>query len=82
MASKSIGYCAATKKTALILLCEVALGNMNELLSHDYNAASLPSGKHSTKGCGRTHPGKSIIENGVEIPLGKPVQSKEKVKYF
>jgi poly [ADP-ribose] polymerase len=35
-----------------MLLCEVALGDMNELLRADYNASSLPAGKISTKGLG------------------------------
>ncbi len=84
MASKSIGYCCPTKNTALILLCEVALGKMNELPNTDYNAANLPHGKHSTKGMGITHPDPSnslFLENGLEIPYGKPIKSKIKVIY-
>lgn len=81
MASKSVGYCCPTNNTALILLCEVALGNMNEKLQTDYNAASLPKGKHSTKGCGMTHPepSQTVVVDGVEIPLGDPVKSKNNV---
>ena len=82
MASKSLDYCYPTNNTALILLCEVALGNVNELLATDYNAVFLPKGKHSTKGCGLIKPGESIIENGIEIPLGKPVKSNQKVNFF
>lgn len=79
MASKSVGYCCPTKNTALILLCEVALGNMNELTTTNHNANNLPNGKHSTKGCGVTypHPEESLKVDGIEIPLGKPTKSKE-----
>lgn len=81
MASKSVGYCCPTNNTALIMLCEVALGNMNEKLQTDYNAANLPSGKHSTKGCGVTYPDPkaSVVVDGVEIPLGGPVKNQDKV---
>lgn len=39
-----------------MLLCEVALGGMNEKFYADYYANLLPEGKNSTKGCGRTAP--------------------------
>ena len=54
--SKSANYCnaATTNNTAIMILCEVALGGMNELYNSDYNASNLPSGSLSTKGvCGR-----------------------------
>lgn len=82
MASKSLGYCCPTKNTALILLCEVALGNMNELKQTDYNAANLPHGKHSTKGLGVTHPSPKesyYLEKDIEVPLGNPTKSSNKV---
>ncbi len=84
MASKSVGYCCPTNNTALILLCEVALGDMNEKMQTDYNAANLPKGKNSTKGCGVTHPNpsESVLVDGVEIPLGNPLKSKEKVFFL
>ena len=79
MASKSLAYCHPVNKTAVIMLCEVALGNMNELYTTDYNADKLPHGKHSTKGCGTTYPdeSQSIIDDYLEIPLGKPKNNKE-----
>jgi len=40
----------------ILLLCQVALGEMNELVAADYNADKLPPGKHSVKGLGRTEP--------------------------
>lgn len=39
-----------SRRSGLLLLCEVALGESNELLKADYNASNLPPGKLSTKG--------------------------------
>lgn len=39
------GRPAIHKLTTFLLPCQVALGDMNELLSADYNADKLPSGK-------------------------------------
>ncbi|XP_009793726.1 poly [ADP-ribose] polymerase 2 [Nicotiana tabacum] len=77
MFSKSANYCYAssTARDGVLLLCEVALGEMNELLSSNYNADKLPSGKLSTKGVGATAPDFSkahLLEDGVVVPLGKP----------
>ncbi|KAJ1283807.1 hypothetical protein BS78_03G155000 [Paspalum vaginatum] len=51
MFSKSANYCYASKasRSGVLLLCEVALGNMHELLNADYNANNLPDGKLSSK---------------------------------
>lgn len=48
MVSKSANYCftSSTNNTGILLLCEVACGNHNELFFADYNASNLPSGKH------------------------------------
>ncbi|XP_013735375.2 poly [ADP-ribose] polymerase 2 isoform X2 [Brassica napus] len=78
MFSKSANYCYANSgaNDGVLLLCEVALGDMNELLNSDYNADKLPPGKLSTKGVGRTAPNPSeakTLEDGVVVPLGKPV---------
>ena len=35
-----------------MLLCEVALGKINELFAADYNADRLPKNKQSVKGVG------------------------------
>lgn len=35
MIAKSQGYCSVEKNTALAVLCEVALGNMNEKMNFD-----------------------------------------------
>ncbi len=58
MVSKSANYCLATKfnNIGLLLLCEVALGDMNEKIVSDFNAHLLPSNKNSTKGLGQTAP--------------------------
>jgi len=56
MVSKSANYCLASKinNVGLVLLCEVALGNMNEKYQSDYEAATLPIEMSSTKGMGQT----------------------------
>jgi len=82
MASKSACYCHPSNNIALIMLCEVALGNHNELLTTDYNAENLPAVKHSTKGCGKTIPSHEIELDGVKVPLGKPVSSSYKVSFL
>lgn len=79
MFSKSANYCCATKQTSagVLLLCEVALGEVAELLTANYNADNLPQGKLSTKGVGATAPDMSeseILEDGVVVPLGRPKQ--------
>lgn len=52
MAVKSAGYCRAGGRNpvGLMLLSDVALGNVNEKFQWDYKAHILPKGKHSTKG--------------------------------
>ncbi|KAG6703967.1 hypothetical protein I3842_07G112300 [Carya illinoinensis] len=77
MFSKSANYCYATHaaKPGVLLLCEVALGDMAELLNAKYDADKLPEGKLSTKGVGGTAPDLSeahALEDGVVVPLGKP----------
>ncbi|CAH9054994.1 unnamed protein product [Cuscuta europaea] len=79
MFSKSANYCypSSTSREGVLLLCEVALGEMNELLTADYNADKLPNGKLSTKGVGSTAPDASeafALEDGVVVPCGKPKQ--------
>ena len=58
MVSKSANYCFTSKNnaTGCLLLCEVALGETNDLTQANYNASKLPKGKHSTKGIGSTAP--------------------------
>lgn len=77
MFSKSANYCCSTKAASagVLLLCEVALGDMAELLTADYHADKLPPGKLSTKGVGKTAPDLSearTLEDGVVVPMGRP----------
>ncbi|KAA8549149.1 hypothetical protein F0562_000833 [Nyssa sinensis] len=77
MFSKSANYCYSTRAASagVLLLCEVALGDMAELLTANYDADKLPQGKLSTKGVGATAPDFSealALEDGVVVPLGKP----------
>ena len=74
MVTKSANYCFtnAANTTGLMLLCEVAMGGMNEKFHADYYAGNLPPNKHSTKGCGKTAPGSGkFIEDGkIYVPSG------------
>nr|CAI5831042.1 unnamed protein product [Callosobruchus analis] len=77
MVSKSANYCATSVNhpEGLLLLCDVALGNTYDKLHADF-ITRLPSGKHSCKGLGRTHPDPSYVKHldeKVEVPLGKGV---------
>ncbi|KAK1317745.1 Poly [ADP-ribose] polymerase 2-A [Acorus calamus] len=79
MFSKSANYCFASNdsRAGVLLLCEVALGDISELLHADYHADRLPKGKLSTKGVGHTAPDPSefqALEDGVVVPLGMPKQ--------
>ncbi|VDK72423.1 unnamed protein product [Litomosoides sigmodontis] len=78
LVSKSANYCYAVNTEGFILLCEVALGEIQE----EINAKSIekPSkGKHSVKGLGQTIPDPNeyfLTEDGVTIPMGKLVDTK------
>ncbi|KAF8392578.1 hypothetical protein HHK36_022923 [Tetracentron sinense] len=77
MFSKSANYCYSSRasRAGVLTLCEVALGEMVELLTAKNNAHHLPEGKLSTKGVGKIAPDSSEFEafdDGVVIPLGKP----------
>ncbi|KAM8703187.1 hypothetical protein ACLKA7_007896 [Drosophila subpalustris] len=77
MVSKSANYCCTSQQnsTGLMLLSEVALGDMMECTAAKY-VTQLPKNKHSCCGRGRTMPDpkESVIrDDGVEIPLGKPI---------
>uniref|UniRef100_A0A3B3CSP4 Poly [ADP-ribose] polymerase n=1 Tax=Oryzias melastigma TaxID=30732 RepID=A0A3B3CSP4_ORYME len=78
MSSKSANYCFANQSNhvGLLLLCEVALGDCNELLDADYEANNLPAGKHSTKGLGQTAPDpRNSVTDGVTVPMGPGVKT-------
>ncbi|XP_068198614.1 poly [ADP-ribose] polymerase 1 isoform X2 [Antennarius striatus] len=74
MVSKSANYCHTSQSdpVGLLLLGEVALGNMHELKKASH-ITKLPKGKHSVKGLGRTAPDPSatVTLDGVQVPLGK-----------
>ncbi|KAL3275884.1 hypothetical protein HHI36_020621 [Cryptolaemus montrouzieri] len=76
MVSKSANYCFTNPENnnGLLLLCDVALGNMHELHQAKY-IEKLPSGTHSTKGMGKTEPDPKQFKKlgDVTVPLGKPV---------
>lgn len=77
MVSKSANYCCTSQQnsTGLMMLSEVALGDMMECKAANY-VTELPKGKHSCFGHGRTMPDPKeshFRDDGVEIPLGKPI---------
>ncbi|XP_038135520.1 poly [ADP-ribose] polymerase 2 isoform X2 [Cyprinodon tularosa] len=80
MSSKSANYCHTSQSNhvGFLLLCEVALGDCNELLDADYEAHNLPPGKHSTKGLGQTGPDprNAVTLNGMTVPMGPGVKTK------
>ncbi|PPS00040.1 hypothetical protein GOBAR_AA20633 [Gossypium barbadense] len=83
MFSKSANYCYTNSAftTGVLLLCEVALGDMAELLQAKSDADKLPDGKLSTKGVGATAPDPSeaqSLDDGVVVPLGKPKEQNRK----
>merc|ERR1712130_357420 len=76
VASKSANYCHSSKinPIGILLLAEVACGNTCDKFKFDYDAARLPSGKHSTKGVGVTSSNPVddvILKNGCIVPCGK-----------
>jgi len=79
MVSKSGNYCMTNKRNniGIMMLCDVALGNMYELKGSEY-VTKLPKGKHSCKGIGRTCPdpaGSFTDPDGFEVPMGKGMES-------
>jgi poly [ADP-ribose] polymerase len=79
MVTKSANYChtSTSDPVGLLLLCQVALGNMYERTRAE-SITKLPPGKHSTKGVGQTQPdpeGLQKLDSGVAVPMGKGVAS-------
>ncbi|CAG9310861.1 unnamed protein product [Blepharisma stoltei] len=74
MVSKSANYCFTNRENniGIMLLCEVAVGTPCMKMTADCNAANLPPGAHSTKGCGRNAPpATSYIDfEGCKVPIG------------
>ncbi|KAL0419793.1 UNVERIFIED_CONTAM: Poly [ADP-ribose] polymerase 1 [Sesamum radiatum] len=82
LVSKSAQYCYTDRKNpvGLMLLSEVALGEVYELTKSQY-MDKPPKGKHSTKGLGKKVPLESEHvkwRDDVVVPCGKPVASKVK----
>ncbi|KAL7113065.1 hypothetical protein ACP275_04G040200 [Erythranthe tilingii] len=81
LVSKSAQYCFTDRKNpvGLMLLSEVALGEVHELTKAQY-MDKPPKGKHSTKGLGKKVPLESeyVEWRDVVVPCGKPVASKVK----
>merc|ERR1719445_1323234 len=77
MVSKSANYCNTTRtnNTGLLLLCDVALGNMYEATKAEY-VEKLPTGFHSTKGLGKTAPDPANVKeiDGSTVPIGNGVK--------
>ncbi|CAG8650312.1 2001_t:CDS:2 [Cetraspora pellucida] len=78
--SKSANYCRSHDNIGFLLLCEVACGDMLELVNSDYNADEKvkKQGKHCTKGLGQIVPdpkGAVYLENGTMVPCGKGLSS-------
>ncbi|CAH2075136.1 unnamed protein product, partial [Iphiclides podalirius] len=76
MVSKSANYCCTNKANpiGIMMLCEVALGDMKKCHSAEY-ITKLPSGLHSTWGVGRTAPDEAMartLPDGTLVPLGPP----------
>ncbi|KAK9708347.1 hypothetical protein K7432_009695 [Basidiobolus ranarum] len=76
--SKSANYCFADygRSEVLMLLCEVALGDVLPLYSAAYDAGAQvkKAKKNSTLGVGRMEPnpnGAVTMEDGVQVPCGK-----------
>ncbi|XP_068630447.1 poly [ADP-ribose] polymerase-like [Battus philenor] len=81
MVSKSANYCCTSRvhPIGIMLLCEVALGDMKKCHSSEY-VTKLPSGKHSTWGVGRTQPDPAqarTLPDGTIVPLGLPVPGEQ-----
>lgn len=80
MISKAANFCLPTPQntTGLVLLCEVALGNVQEMVTGQFiTAETLPPNVHSVKGVGKVVPdpkGFHLGDDGVLVPYGKPVR--------
>jgi poly [ADP-ribose] polymerase len=77
MVSKSANYCSTSKRnnTGLLMLCDVALGNMYERTKAEY-VEQLGPGLHSTKGLGKTEPDPAGMKelDGCKVPAGEGVK--------
>ena len=79
MVSKSANYCFTNQanNVGFLLLCEVALGEMNLLKNAQY-MDKAPGNCLSTKGEGLTGPDPKefvTLPNGCVVPAGKPIKT-------
>ena len=87
MVTKSANYCneqLLTNTSGLMLLCQVALGNMAQV-KHAKKFAVLPYNTHSVKGVGYMFPHPSLShtrKDGVVIPLGTPMVQRLKTSLW
>lgn len=69
--SKSANYCKPKDlNEGLLLICEVALGKMQNKLVADFNAHNLPEGYHSTHGIGKYAPSSGEQLDDIYVPNG------------
>lgn len=71
--TKSAQYCCVDRNSGhgLLLLCEVALGEMENRLK-GFSSSRVTS-DNSVKGCGQTYPNGNVVRDGVVVPCGKLV---------
>ena len=70
MSSKSCDYCYPINNIGLILLCEVALGNIEKRLSTDYSLPNtMNKGNNSILGIGKIYPSNGVfVEKNLFVP--------------
>ncbi|KAE9552545.1 hypothetical protein FO519_004242 [Halicephalobus sp. NKZ332] len=86
MVSKSANYCgiisSSKENRGLLLLCEVALGDVQEE-KHAKDVKKPKKGKSSVMGVGQIFPDskdRKVLEDGVVVPIGKPTKRENSKK--
>ena len=80
MSSKSCNYCYPVNNIGLILLCEVALGNIEKRFSTDYSLPNtMKKENNSILGVGEIYPSNgTFIDNDVFVPFDNVLVNNEK----